>query len=257
MNISSALVADFQAAKAVQPRQSSFDNPAMSAQPFASFKSAPRNPGRDTTAAQSLPIMLAVVAFVRVQFLGPVAGSATFALKRRDRIHHAFQHRGLVDIRRRVPDYERDSSSFDHKMALRARFSAVRRVGTGRFAPPGAGTLPASKETRDQSNCSAPANFVSKARCNLSHTPASCQSRNRRQQVIPLPQPSSGANISHGIPLLSTNKIPVSAARLETRGRPPFGFSGSGGSKGSMICQSSSLTSFFAIPRSYQFFGFC
>jgi hypothetical protein len=36
-----------------------------------------------------------------------------------------------------------------------------------------------------------------------------------------------------------------------------FRFLGSGGSRGSMFCQSSSLANCFAIPQSYQFLGFC
>ena len=48
-----------------------------------------------------------------------------------------------------------------------------------------------------------------------------------------------------------------STARLESRGLPSFGFSDSGGSRGSMTCQSSSLTNCFAMPQSYQPLGFC
>jgi hypothetical protein len=62
--------------------------------------------------------------------------------------------------------------------------------------------------------------------------PAVAQSRSRRQQVIPLPQPISWGRYSQGMPVFSTNKIPVSAARSGTRGRPPFGLGGSGGSNG-------------------------
>ena len=40
-------------------------------------------------------------------------------------------------------------------------------------------------------------------------TPAACQSRRRRQQVVPLPPPISWGRYSHGIPLLSTNGMPV------------------------------------------------
>ena len=36
------------------------------------------------------------------------------------------------------------------------------------------------------------------------------------------------------MPVFSTNRIPVSAARSDTRGRPPLGFGGSGGSSGAI-----------------------
>ena len=84
--------------------------------------------------------------------------------------------------------------------------------------------------------------------CSRSHTPASCHSRNRRQHVTPEPQPISWGNISQGMPLLRTKMIPVRAARLSTRGLPPFGLGGSGGSRGSITSHRSSGTNSFAIP---------
>ncbi len=70
--------------------------------------------------------------------------------------------------------------------------------------------------------------------------PACCQSRSRRQQVMPLPQPISAGRYSHGSPVLSTNRMPVSAARSGTGGRPPFGQGLAGGSNGSIILHKSS-----------------
>jgi hypothetical protein len=257
MNICSALITDFQTTIAVQPGKCPFDDPTMLTKSLFTLDPWPGNPGDDATFAQDLAIMPAGVAFVGMQLLRTSSRSATLLMNGRDGIHHRFQHGRFVHIGSCMPYDERDSSSFDHKMALRARFAAIRWVRAGRFAPPGAGTLPASSDTRDQSNCSAPASFSNSAWCSRSQTPVSCQSRNRRQQVIPLPQPISAGSISQGMPVCRTNKIPANAARLETRGLPPFGFSGSGGSRGSMFCQSSSLTSCFAIPQSYQLLGFC
>jgi len=62
---------------------------------------------------------------------------------------------------------------------------------------------------------------------------------------MPLPHPISRGSISHGMPLLRTKTIPVSTARSGTRGRPPFGFGGSGGSSDSTTAQSSSVTNAF------------
>ena len=62
--------------------------------------------------------------------------------------------------------------------------------------------------------------------------PASCQSRKRRQQVMPEPQPSSCGSISHGTPLRSTKRIPVKQARSGKRGLPPLGLRDEGGSSG-------------------------
>jgi len=62
-----------------------------------------------------------------------------------------------------------------------------------------------------QSIWSASPRRSSKRRCSLSHTPASCHSLRRCQQVIPEPQPISFGSISQGIPLLRTNTTPVRA----------------------------------------------
>ena len=46
------------------------------------------------------------------------------------------------------------------------------------------------------------------------------------------PAAISAGSISHGRPDLSTNRMPVSAARSGRRGLPPFGLGGSGGGSG-------------------------
>lgn len=61
---------------------------------------------------------------------------------------------------------------------------------------------------------------------------------------MPLPQPSSWGNISHGMPLFKTKTMPVSAARsVMLRGRPPLGLGGSEGKCGAMIAHNVSLIS--------------
>jgi hypothetical protein len=125
------------------------------------------------------------------------------------------------------------------------------------FDPPGGGY--ACRVQR----CSLPVDLLCLAqpiqqgvRCNSSHTPASCHSLSLRQQVIPEPQPISLGSISQGIPLLSTNRMPLRAARSSMRGLPPWGLGGSSGSSGSIISQSSSLTSSLAMLSPYPLPGF-
>jgi hypothetical protein len=62
-------------------------------------------------------------------------------------------------------------------------------------------------------NWSLRANQSSRAKCIRSQMPACCQSRRRRQHVIPEPQPSSCGNICHGMPLRRTKRMPVRHAR--------------------------------------------
>jgi hypothetical protein len=119
-----------------------------------------------------------------------------------------------------------------------------------------AGMEAESSEARSQSICSASPRRSRRTRCSLSHTPASCHSFKRRQQVIPEPQPISFGSISQGIPLFSTKTIPVRAARSLMRGLPPWGFGGSGGRSGAMVSHSSSVTSSLAMFSCYPLNGF-
>jgi len=64
------------------------------------------------------------------------------------------------------------------------------------------------------------------------HTPARFQPRGRRSWVMPESHPTSAARYSQGKPVLSTNKMPVSAARAGTGGWPGRGRSG--GSNGAI-----------------------
>ena len=62
---------------------------------------------------------------------------------------------------------------------------------------------------------------IEQAWCRRSHTPASCQSRRRRQQVIPEPQPNSCGSTSQGMPDLededdASQRGPIGHARSAT-----------------------------------------
>jgi len=85
------------------------------------------------------------------------------------------------------------------------------------------------------------------ARWSSSHTPALVQAAKRRQQVTPLPQPSSAGSEFQGRPVLSTKVMPVRVWRLETGVGPPRGFFATGGRSGSAISQNASGTKGAAI----------
>ena len=141
-------------------------------------------------------------------------------------------------------------AALDHNMALRARFAAIRGVRADGLAPLLAGMLAESRRGPAPVDRSASPRRSSSTWCSRSHTPASCQSRSRRQQVMPEPQPISWGSISQGMPVFSTKMMPVRAARSGTRGRPPLGLGGSGGSSGATRAHNSSLTSGLPCPRS-------
>lgn len=102
---------------------------------------------------------------------------------------------------------------------LRERFAAIGRVRPGVGPPFSARTEALSTTPRDQSIWSAACSAFNNTRWIFFHTPATCQSCSRRQHDIPDPHPISLGSISHGIPLLRTYTMPVSAARSRPRER--------------------------------------
>ena len=152
-----------------------------------------------------------------------------------------------MDVRPRQLQSEGDALRIGDDVALRTRLAPVGRVRARRRAPLLAAIEALSRDARLKSMPFWRPSRSRSACCRRSHTPALCQSRKRRQQVIPEPQPISRGSNSHGVPERSTNRIPVSAARSEVRGRPPFGLARSGGSSGAISAHRPSGRSGLAI----------
>ncbi len=163
-----------------------------------------------------------------MQLLGTPPRSSPRTLNGLYSVDELFEDHRIVDVCCGEHHREWEAPSVQNKMALRTLLSFIRRVLAGFCAPLLAGMEAESSEARSQSIWSASPRRLSKTRCSLSHTPASCHSFRRLQQVIPEPQPISWGSISQGIPLFSTNTMPVRAARSSMRGLPPWGFGGSG-----------------------------
>ncbi len=251
MDVRPSLVPHPQPPEPAQPRQCPFHHPAMPAQPFRRLPSPAGDPTLNAAPPQISPALGEVVPLVRVQLRGPLSPLASGATDARDGRDYRLEALAVVDVGRRERDREGDAPAVDHQVALRARLAAVRRIRPGRFTPLFAGALALSRLARLQSIWSASPSRSSRRCKSWSHTPACCQSRRRRQQVTPLPQPISCGSISQGMPLLRTNRMPVSAARSVTRGRPPLGLGGSGGRRGAMASHNASVTIACPIPPRY------
>jgi hypothetical protein len=246
MNIGPALVTHAQPPKAVQPGERSLHHPPPAAEALTRINRRAGDPTENVARAESRLILPRAIGFVCMQFVRPLAWAAAAPAGDADyEIDHVLEQRAVVHVRRRELDHERDALRLGQQMVLRARLATIRRIRAGVRSPFFAGTLLESRAARDQSSWLASLKRSSKTWCSVYHTPASCQSRRRRQQVMPLPQPISGGSISQGMPLFNTNRIPVSAARSDMRGRPPLGFGDSGGSRTDITAQSSSLTNCF------------
>ena len=240
MDVWPSLISHLEPTKSIHPSKSALHHPAVATEPFTRLNPPTRDAGNDATSPQCLPTAGEVVSLVRVQLGRSLPRPSPGPTNRRDGIYRCFQQHRVVHIGPRLSHSEGNALAIDHQVALRSRFAPIRRVRAGFRAPPGAGTLAESSEARDQSIWSASPRRSSSIWWILRQMPASCQSRKRRQQVMPLPHPISCGSNSQGMPVRKTKRIPVRTARAGTGGRPPFGLGGSGGSNGAIISHSSS-----------------
>ncbi len=250
--IRAPLVADAEATTAEQPGERALDHPPAPTEPLARVTPTAGKTGRDAAKSQSPAQRRGIVGLVRVQLGRALPWPPRLPAPtddRRDGVDQRHQLGRIVGVGGREADGQGDAVPVDDQVVLGTGFAPIDRVRPGLLAPLLARTLMLSRLARDQSMAPASPSQFSSVACRRSQTPASCQSRSRRQHVMPLPQPSSWGSISHGMPLLRTKTMPVRQARSGTRGRPPFGLAGPGGSNGSTIAQSSSDTNGLLMPR--------
>ena len=191
----------------------------------------------DTATTQSPPMRVTVIGFVGDNPPGFLPRTATPFTGHRDIVYRLFEERDFARGRRVQVVSQRNTLAVDHHHPLRtlAAFGLPDTV-----APFFAGANDPSAKVSAQSSRPFSSNSARKARQTVSQTPWSSQSRSRRQQVIPEPQPISWGRYSQGMPVRSTNRMPVRQARSGMRGRPPLGLGGSGGKRGLMSSHNSS-----------------
>jgi len=242
VNLGTTLEANSKTAELMEPGEGALDNPSMFAQPTSMGCSSLGYEGMNATAPQGLTMRFGVIAAVRVKSLGAATRTTHMAANGLDPIYQGDQLRHVVAIGPREDGVQRDALALDNDMVFRPRTSSIGRIRPRRPPFPTARMLEESAEARFQSSRSAPLSLSSRTWWSLSHTPAWCQSRSRRQQVIPEPHPISKGRSSQGMPVLKTKRIPVRHLRFSTGLRPGLrlrrGFGG--GNRGSMMIQSSS-----------------
>jgi hypothetical protein len=241
MDVRPALVADRQATILAQPRQRALHAPALPPQPCAARPTLARDAHLDTAPTHGKSTAREVVRLVRRPLVRALAGAPPRPLEGPDAVEQRRQDAASGVVGCGEDDSEREALPVDHQMALAARFAALRRMRPGFRAPLVAGAKALSTLARRQAIVSAAPQRSKSAGCRRSHTPACGHARRRRQQVTPRPQPSSWGNSSQGGPLLSTQMMPVTAARSGTRGRPPLGLGGAGGNSGASVSHTGSL----------------
>lgn len=244
-----AFISDDEAAEMVEPGDGSLDGPSMLSQMLAAVDAAPCDAGRDAPGPQVVSATLEVVALVGMQFVGPPSRAAAPLAHGPDGVDHRGERLAVVCVGAGQDDRERDAGPVDQNVAFRAGLAAIGRVRADRVAPFLAAMDEESTEALDQSISPARLSRSSMWRWIRSHAPASCHARRRRQQVMPEQPATSNDRRSHGTAVYSTKRMPISASRASTGGRPPFGRARSAGSSGAISVHKSSGRSFLAIRQ--------
>uniref|UniRef100_C5CKH2 Uncharacterized protein n=1 Tax=Variovorax paradoxus (strain S110) TaxID=543728 RepID=C5CKH2_VARPS len=245
MNVDATLEAGAQLAEGSQLGVGAFDHPAVAPQTTIALDASSSDAVFDASAFEVGTASRVVVTFVRVEFFGPPARPSTRDAHRRQGVDQFLEDHRIVTVRSSDSEDQRDALTVRDEVALAAQFAPVRGVGPRVRPPRGLGMLDPSIVTRLKSSLSALRSSHSSARCRLCHTPAACQSRSRRQQVMPLPKPDSWESSSHGMPVRSTKRMPFKANSSLSRGLPPLGDNSTTGSNASILLYSAAPTSLF------------
>ena len=218
---------------------SMFDHPAKLSETTAMLGAAPCDHGLDAGFAKFLAMWFGVVAAIGVDDLGLLKRPAAYAASRNNGVDVRQQLGDVVAIHCGQDRTDRDAIRIDKDVMSGTGSRQIRGVRTG--FPPASMTRTDDELTVGHEKSSWPAsrNFARSSACSRSHTPAFCQSRKRRQQVVPEPNPNLINRSHQRIPVLNTNRMLFNAARSET-GQPGYflrrGFGGD--SKGSINAHS-------------------
>lgn len=225
VDVGSAVVAHRQSAEAFEPREGALDDPAFAAQRALCLASFGDIAAYVVEAAVDA-VGLAVVGLVGVRSLD--------GLVRRHGLggfYQGGQSWTVSDVGGAECRGERNALLVGTQVVFATWFASVARVGSAMRAPLLAGT---SEESVIRSLArSRPCSPSSWTKCCSRRwkTPWACQSRRRRQAVMPEPQPISRGNSCHGMPVRRMNRMAVSTRRESRRFRPPLGRGGGGGNK--------------------------
>lgn len=123
----------------------------MPPQLLGGLDSPPRDPRLDSPLPAHFPVVGRVVAFVGVQFLGPLARPALGPRDGLHRLQHHLQAPHVRDVGRRLLDRQGHSLGVGDQVVLAAGPTAISRVGSGIWAPFLAGTSDECTSARSQS----------------------------------------------------------------------------------------------------------
>ena len=243
MDVITSLIADAKTSILMQPRKTTLHNPPIDPESAAIIDASLSQDWLDALSAKFSAVWIAVVSSITKHRSWTSKRPANLTRNGRYVTDQRQQLCDIVTVGAGQSHCQRDTIGIGHHMVFRALLAAIRRIWPRLRPPETARTEAESTTAREKSILSACRNLLSNTWWILSHTPASCQSRRRRQQVMPEPQPISCGKSSHAIPVLSTKRIPVRTARSGRGFRPGYwNLRSFFGINGSMICHSSSFS---------------
>jgi hypothetical protein len=204
----------------MEPSQRAFDDPARASQSAAVGPAAFRQLASDAATLEFVAMRLRVIRAVTLHQARLSQGPPRAAAQGRNAVDQGQQLGYVVPVRRREARDDRNPVGVGKNMMFRPGLPAIGRVRSSFFPPRSARSEALSTIARARSSRPRRRNSVSKTRWSRFQTPARCHRTRRRQHVLPDPQPISLGSIFQGMPLRSTNRIPVNAARSGIGFRP-------------------------------------
>ena len=199
MDVIAFVVANAEPALIEQPVECGFHDVAVLAESTAVRCVALGDEWQNATSTQRFSnLLLCVVRSIRQQHVGTTSPSpAVRLLDGRNRVHEFDRHLRVVNIGRGVGDGQRRAGAIGDQVTLCAVLAPIGGIGPSLCPPKSARVEQLSMAATAQSMPSARPSSSSRTRQIFFHTPAACQSRRRRQQVMPDPQPISCGSNSH------------------------------------------------------------
>ena len=225
MNIITFLIAYPKSSVLMKPRLTSFDYPTIYTQSASVLASTLNEQRKDSPFAQLLSMRFAVISTITKSNIRSLKQSANLTGNWWNTIYQRHQLRNIMSICAGKLYRKRDTIGIGYQMVFRAFFAAIRGIWACFCPPKTALTEVESTTEREKSILSASLRLFNKVLWILSHTPACCQSRSLRQQVIPEPHPRSCGKSSQPVPVLSTNSPDKSGFRTalsDRRFRPGY-----------------------------------
>lgn len=191
MDVAAVFPSDAEPSEPVQQCQGPFDDVAGAAEPGAMRLAAAGDLGTDALGVEDLAVFVVVVAAVGLHGPGAPAGAAGPAADRGNRLDQGLELGDVVAVAAGEDDGQGHAVGVGGQVVFGAGAATIYRAPTGFEPPRNALRCEESTTARSISSCPLRRSSSSSTSWSRAQTPASFQSRNRRQHVIPHPKPSS------------------------------------------------------------------